>query len=282
MTPISRRTVLRGIGTALALPWLEAMAPLARAAPAAPAQRMAFFYVPNGVHMPHWTPGAVGPLGTLPAILQPARRVPARPPRPVGSDPGRRPGPRRRPGGPRPVDGQLPDRDPPQEDGRAGAQGRRLGRPGGRGSPRAGDAAPVDRAGDRPGGAGRQLRLGLQLRLLVEHLVAVRVDADGQGGGPPPGVRAAVRRPAPPRRVGAGRGQARAVPQERPRLRRRRRPPARRTGSGATTARRSTSTSPRSASSKPGWPGSTPRPTSTSPASASRPASPRRTATTSA
>ena len=71
MNPISRRTVLRGLGTALALPWLEAMTPVARAASVASAKRMAFFYVPNGVHMPHWTPGAAGPLGQLPAILRP-------------------------------------------------------------------------------------------------------------------------------------------------------------------------------------------------------------------
>lgn len=46
---ISRRTVLRGLGTAVALPWLEAMAPaadLARDAVKAP-RRMAFLYVPS-------------------------------------------------------------------------------------------------------------------------------------------------------------------------------------------------------------------------------------------
>ncbi len=65
---ISRRTVLRGLGTALALPWLEAMttpAPLianvtARAAVSAPPVRMAFLYVPNGMHMPDWIPQGRG------------------------------------------------------------------------------------------------------------------------------------------------------------------------------------------------------------------------------
>ncbi len=73
MKPIPRRTVLRGLGTALALPWLEAMAPTARAvgpAVAAP-KRMAFFYVPNGIHMPAWTPARVGPGFDLPEILRP-------------------------------------------------------------------------------------------------------------------------------------------------------------------------------------------------------------------
>ena len=39
--PISRRTVLKGLGTAVALPYLEAMLPAAPAASAAPT-RMAF------------------------------------------------------------------------------------------------------------------------------------------------------------------------------------------------------------------------------------------------
>ena len=74
MKPISRRTILKGLGTAVALPWLEAMTPLATraAAPAIAApRRMAFFYVPNGVHMPDWTP-AGGETGfSLPEILRP-------------------------------------------------------------------------------------------------------------------------------------------------------------------------------------------------------------------
>lgn len=73
MRTLSRRAALRGFGTALALPWLEAMTPPTRAAAAGVVmpQRMAFFYVPNGVHMPSWTPAAVGPLGPLPPILRP-------------------------------------------------------------------------------------------------------------------------------------------------------------------------------------------------------------------
>ena len=52
---ISRRTVLKGFGTALALPLLDAMQPLATAAKASgaakPPVRMALVYVPNGVHI---------------------------------------------------------------------------------------------------------------------------------------------------------------------------------------------------------------------------------------
>jgi Protein of unknown function (DUF1552) len=69
---LDRRTVLRGLGAAVALPWLEAMAPLrrARAAPEAP-RRLAFLFVPNGVAMPDWTPPDDGPLGRLPPLLEP-------------------------------------------------------------------------------------------------------------------------------------------------------------------------------------------------------------------
>src|SRR5436305_9954628 len=69
---ISRRTVLRGLGTAIALPWLEAMGPVAALAGTAKAAplRMAFLYVPNGVHMPDWTPKEEGADFSLPTILE--------------------------------------------------------------------------------------------------------------------------------------------------------------------------------------------------------------------
>jgi len=74
---ISRRTVLRGLGTAVALPWLEAMAPAAGtgaagAAASAP-KRMAFLYVPNGAHMQDWTPSKEGADFELPFILEPLK-----------------------------------------------------------------------------------------------------------------------------------------------------------------------------------------------------------------
>jgi hypothetical protein len=80
---ISRRTVLRGLGTVVALPWLETMsAPLAAAADAvaggaasqAP-RRMAFFYVPNGAIMSDWTPEKEGTDFELPSILEPLASV---------------------------------------------------------------------------------------------------------------------------------------------------------------------------------------------------------------
>lgn len=83
-TPISRRTVIRGAGAAVALPWLEAMTPLASTAAAGeqaasnaggPPVRLAFFYVPNGVNMDTWRPESTGALGELPPILKPLEPV---------------------------------------------------------------------------------------------------------------------------------------------------------------------------------------------------------------
>ncbi|HEV7282441.1 MAG TPA: DUF1552 domain-containing protein [Pirellulaceae bacterium] len=55
---LSRRTVLRGAGVALALPWLEAMASRARGSETLdrPPLRSAFLFMPNGVRPDHWTP----------------------------------------------------------------------------------------------------------------------------------------------------------------------------------------------------------------------------------
>jgi hypothetical protein len=52
---LSRRALLRGAGVAVALPWLDAMQPALRPAPAAP-QRALFVFAPNGVHVEAWRP----------------------------------------------------------------------------------------------------------------------------------------------------------------------------------------------------------------------------------
>jgi hypothetical protein len=75
---LSRRTVLKGLGAAISLPFLDAMTPaLARGAFARAASpvRVAWFYVPNGIDMRNWTPAAEGPLGALPGILAPFEPV---------------------------------------------------------------------------------------------------------------------------------------------------------------------------------------------------------------
>lgn len=68
---ISRRTVLRGAGVTLALPWLEAMMPAASgAAPAMPV-RMAVLYMPNGVNTSAWAPEGTGRDFKLSPTLEP-------------------------------------------------------------------------------------------------------------------------------------------------------------------------------------------------------------------
>lgn len=81
---LPRRTVLKGLGAVMALPWLEAMGlqtswaagntPTKQAAP----NRMAIVYIPNGVNMDGWRVGAEGSLPSkLPAILAPLAAVKA-------------------------------------------------------------------------------------------------------------------------------------------------------------------------------------------------------------
>ena len=65
-----RRTVLRGFGTALALPWMES---LHREDPEPPT-RLAYVYAPNGIHMPAFTPETAGPEWEKTPILVPLER----------------------------------------------------------------------------------------------------------------------------------------------------------------------------------------------------------------
>ncbi|MBB5036422.1 DUF1552 domain-containing protein [Prosthecobacter dejongeii] len=70
---LSRRTVLRGLGATVALPFLEAMQPrAARAAAAVKAPtRMGFLFMPNGVREDRWTPEGLGTDFKLSPILSP-------------------------------------------------------------------------------------------------------------------------------------------------------------------------------------------------------------------
>jgi hypothetical protein len=74
---ISRRTLLRGAGVGLGLPWLEAMMPAARAQSQAPKNpvRMAMLYMPNGVNVAHWYPKGEGREFELSTTLQPLADV---------------------------------------------------------------------------------------------------------------------------------------------------------------------------------------------------------------
>src|ERR1700680_3171831 len=71
---IPRRTILRGLGTAMALPLLDAMIPartaLAQTA-ANPTPRMGFIYFPHGAIMNQWTPATEGAGFEISPILKP-------------------------------------------------------------------------------------------------------------------------------------------------------------------------------------------------------------------
>ena len=69
---ISRRTMLRGAGVALSLPWLASLAPREAAAAAASPKRFLPIFFPNG-SAEWWRPAAVGKgdAWQLSPILQP-------------------------------------------------------------------------------------------------------------------------------------------------------------------------------------------------------------------
>ncbi|MBN2292783.1 MAG: DUF1552 domain-containing protein [Pirellulales bacterium] len=73
--PISRRTLLRGLGTTIALPWLESMSGAdessVKQGKTESPRRAVFLFVPNGMHMPDWTPTSEGELNKLTPTLQP-------------------------------------------------------------------------------------------------------------------------------------------------------------------------------------------------------------------
>lgn len=84
---LSRRTLLRGFGTLMALPMLEAMAPTLpgelrsplasghlRGQAVTPPRRIIFYYVPNGIVMEKWKIAATGSDFALSPILQPLQQ----------------------------------------------------------------------------------------------------------------------------------------------------------------------------------------------------------------
>jgi hypothetical protein len=71
---LSRRTMLRGMGAAIALPVLDAMVPALTAlaqTPAAPVRRLGVVYHPNGVIYQNWLPSGVGRDFELSRVLAP-------------------------------------------------------------------------------------------------------------------------------------------------------------------------------------------------------------------
>jgi hypothetical protein len=72
---LDRRTFLRGAGTALALPFLDAMIPALHASTWKSTPRLGFVYVSNGVIQNQWKPAVAGANFELPQILKPLAPV---------------------------------------------------------------------------------------------------------------------------------------------------------------------------------------------------------------
>ncbi len=68
---LPRRTVVRGLGATLALPFLDAMSPAFPATVPAPVRRFQAVYVPNGMAMEFWSPKGEGRDFELTPILEP-------------------------------------------------------------------------------------------------------------------------------------------------------------------------------------------------------------------
>jgi len=72
---LSRRTFLRGVGAAIALPMLDAMTPALASAKRVGKSpvRLVFCYVPNGIIMKDWTPQGIGKEFEMTRILTPLK-----------------------------------------------------------------------------------------------------------------------------------------------------------------------------------------------------------------
>jgi hypothetical protein len=75
---LPRRTFLRGMGAAVALPLLDSMVPALSAmqgSAAAPKPRLGFFYAPNGTYLPNFHPTAVGRNFEWTPVLRPLENL---------------------------------------------------------------------------------------------------------------------------------------------------------------------------------------------------------------
>jgi hypothetical protein len=74
-TPLNRRTFLRGLGATISLPMFEAMNPIYAKPINKSPLRVGYIFVPNGMHMPNWTPSTTGARFDLPYILEPFKSL---------------------------------------------------------------------------------------------------------------------------------------------------------------------------------------------------------------
>ncbi len=210
---LHRRTFLKGMGAAVALPMLDAMTPALAAA--RPGREGAG---PHGVHLRaqrhrHGRLDADGRGTRLRVLAHPeaAREVPRGHARALWARAPERLCARRRTWRPRARGGVVPDRRAPEEDRRRRHPERHLRRPDRGAAPGRGDALRLARNRVRRLAHGRQLRLRLLLRVHQQPGVARTGDADAAGDEPAPGLRAAVRRHRHQPRPGGPRAPAAAI-----------------------------------------------------------------------
>ena len=220
---LSRRTVLRGMGATLALPFLDAMAPaqtLTRKTAAVSRVRLACIEMVHGsagstqygLEQNLWMPAKVGPDFEFTEIARAVPRlrhghIPHRPEAGGGVYRGRG---RRRP---LPLERGLPHGGAPEADRRVRRAGGHVHRSNLRAAVRAGHAAAVAPARDRKRRRRRDLRLQLRLRVFGADQLVVADDADAADDRSADGLRKPVRR----RRDGSRAGGAAAGEPQHPR-----------------------------------------------------------------
>ncbi len=72
---ITRRTLLKGVGVTMALPWLESIPTFGREADSAPPQRFAALFMGNGINSKHWWAKGAGADMQLSKSLEPLAAV---------------------------------------------------------------------------------------------------------------------------------------------------------------------------------------------------------------
>ena len=195
---IPRRLVLRGLGTAVALPLLDSMVPAMTAlakTPAAPVRRLTVIYVAHGVAPGYFLPTTEGPAYELTPILKPLAPFQDRALLLTGID---NPVAQARDGEPRGGHGRMAPafmsgvHAKPDDRGRL--RSRDLDRPDCGESHRRGDPVGITRAVGGHAGIRRDVRFRVQLRVYQHDLLAHADDATADGAQPARRLRAPLRR----------------------------------------------------------------------------------------
>ena len=204
---LPRRTFLKGVQAALALPLLDAMIPAATAlakTPAKPVRRLGFVFIPMGCDHARWTPAGQDTLGELSPILAPL--APVKDQLTVVTQPQAG---KVLPRHARHVERGVPERGLRQTHRELGLLPGHDRRPGRGQADGPGHATAVARAVDGPELARRRVQQRLRLRLSELPLLVVSDDPAALRSASAPRVRAPLRRRRKRRRAARGAAQPR-------------------------------------------------------------------------